>query len=629
MTTILNTQITLNPNNQLALLADDTGLIPSTQYVLQGVYLQPNTRFIYQGVLDITLSLPPVGVPGANTVSPCEITSVPLPAPVPPPAAYPYITKDRLVAVDLNHDLECSEGPLPPSSANGTAHLGKWWLDTSAVPAQLRLCAVAQASVSGYVSTDWFTMGPVQSGGNLSSTYMPLTGDSTKDGNLTVTKNLTVSGNIVGQNISVPGGSLNINGAVLGASSTFFNVSAAAGANLATIGLFANTVACAGALTVAQQLSAASNVSVAGTLNTGAGISAGGSVSCVGNFYGPQSGFSILAPGNVNANVIDLWANTTNCIGAITASGDIYSNGGQVHLNFNGLQTYGFANSFGFYWDGYVHIYVDRGDQGRVLFIDGGNNVSVPGGLWVNGGDARISNWVYCDHIQCNSITSGGTVNAGTFTSGSASFGSPGMLYNGTAWIGFGWNGNINCYVNNGYQGDIAIQGQSVNFQYVGVFGNIQCNGQAAAGQFYAGSLMNSVGIRYDGVGGSNFVGFIWSAGAPFFIIDGGNQGWVNLSTCDIRWKSDIRAIERDCLGAINDISLHQFEMTSGVKGDSPRHWDVGYIAQQVREIMPDAVLDSPTGDGPSGVDLRSICAHLIGAVQQLTAKVAALEQGT
>lgn len=133
-------------------------------------------------------------------------------------------------------------------------------------------------------------------------------------------------------------------------------------------------------------------------------------------------------------------------------------------------------------------------------------------------------------------------------------------------------------------------------------------------------TIITNVGCQYagSGIGGANSIGFILAGGNPFLYSDGVQVGWWALTASDSRLKRNVEAIERDCLAAVNAITLYQFDMETGDENYPHHHFDVGYIADQVREIMPDAVPDVPAG-GPLGVDFRSLCAHLIGAVQQLS----------
>ena len=49
-----------------------------------------------------------------------------------------------------------------------------------------------------------------------------------------------------------------------------------------------------------------------------------------------------------------------------------------------------------------------------------------------------------------------------------------------------------------------------------------------------------------------------------------------------------------------------------------------GMIAQQVQEVLPEAVIDM--GDGYKGIDSMAVIGALVGAVQTLTTRLEALE---
>src|SRR4030095_2236593 len=110
MAIVLEVSVTLNPNNQIAYLADFTGLVVDTEYLINGTYITYDTRFTFRGNLDITLTKPPIAVPTSGTVVPAEITTVPEAAPPPLPVKYPFSAKDRLNAANLNTDFEFSPG---------------------------------------------------------------------------------------------------------------------------------------------------------------------------------------------------------------------------------------------------------------------------------------------------------------------------------------------------------------------------------------------------------------------------------------------------------------------------------------------------------------------------------------
>jgi hypothetical protein len=135
-----------------------------------------------------------------------------------------------------------------------------------------------------------------------------------------------------------------------------------------------------------------------------------------------------------------------------------------------------------------------------------------------------------------------------------------------------------------------------------------------------------SQGIIYSITQSPNAFAFGWFGNNPFVFVDDYNVGWWQLTASDSRLKRNLKPPSIDCLDQICGIQIQQFDMTSGHPDDHDyRHWDAGYIADQVRLVMPDAVVDAPK-DGPAGVDLRALCARLIGAVQQLTGRVRKLE---
>lgn len=160
MPIVLEVSLTLNPNNQIAYLADFTSLVDDTQYLITGTYLAPDTRFTFHGNLDITLTRPPIGVPVFSTIVPAEISTILLAAPPPPPAVYPYSVNDRIVAANFNADFEFSPGATPPHSTLGGAGKFKYWVDTSTTQPSLRQCIVPRASAT-YNAADWLTLGTI------------------------------------------------------------------------------------------------------------------------------------------------------------------------------------------------------------------------------------------------------------------------------------------------------------------------------------------------------------------------------------------------------------------------------------------------------------------------------------
>jgi hypothetical protein len=85
---------------------------------------------------------------------------------------------------------------------------------------------------------------------------------------------------------------------------------------------------------------------------------------------------------------------------------------------------------FGFGWDGYTHVIVNGGDQGRIVLMDGAGTLSIPNDMHCN--------WAYCNHVQCGGDGSfGGNISAGnitgsgnlTMSNGGGTFGNTGIGY--------------------------------------------------------------------------------------------------------------------------------------------------------------------------------------------------------
>jgi Chaperone of endosialidase len=408
MAIVLTTQLTLDPNNQLAHIADFTGLINTTEYVITGTYLQVDTRFTFHGFNDITLTKPPVGVPAPATQVTCQISTVPVPAPPPPPAKYPYGTKDRLIGGNLNLDLSSNPGTTPPSSGHGRATQGKLWLDTSVTPAQLRVCAVATAQV-GYVAGDWFTLAKVAGGTDLGATYLPLTGGS-------ISGPLSVAGALTASNT--------INGYTLGANGIVYPASG--GHNIAfdwngTLIARVDGTASPGALATVAQLGG--YLPLAGGTITGS-LTVNGNVTCVNtvqganivataNFAGPAN-YSFLGPGFGVATTITFQAGTT------TLGGDLRVNGVGVFAQYITVGGLTLQNNAGY-------LYSPSNMRTTGLVVDGSivvSNVLSVGGCQVsnNGGyfysaqnmrtsglvvDGQITGYgdVYGGIFRCPSVT--------------------------------------------------------------------------------------------------------------------------------------------------------------------------------------------------------------------------------
>lgn len=135
-------------------------------------------------------------------------------------------------------------------------------------------------------------------------------------------------------------------------------------------------------------------------------------------------------------------------------------------------------------------------------------------------------------------------------------------------------------------------------------------------------------GVYYGDFGGTpGFVGFLPAAGALQAFVNAGFVGNITLTGSDPRWKENIGPLEVDCLSIVNAIALSSFDMAPHGAGAGGIHWDCGFLSTQLAEVMPLAVIK---GDGDKTwdtLDLLPLCAYLVGAVQQLAAKVETLDR--
>lgn len=422
-----------------------------------------------------------------------------------------------------------------------------------------------------------------------------------------------------------------------------------------------------GNLNVNGSLGIGVNLDVNGSIYTNSTISTpqtitGGAVAASGSnaaliFYGrdtgqtwewyAQSGSARLFYGGYGDLVsIDTGGNL-NAVGQITTNSNVIGN--------NSVQSNGvyFQNSGGAF---YSPQSIYSGSEVRAA------GATWTGGIyWQNNGGWMYTPWSLQTNgnFQCNaSVTANGDVHVGSYL-----YLSTGTLYNpGDGWGYF--NGSFRCWDfqssnNVNAAGELIFGGLtwSNNGGWVytgsGVWcanintGPIQLNGNNINGgaTYYAnGSAYGGWGIQFGWINGN------WYAFAPtdaiYFYTNQGYVGGTYYDFCDERMKWNFKSVTRDCLTAINAIELKGFDFSEGppqqrkvnpyetrpeyfIWEDLPRkvkHIETGFIAQQLREIIPEAVPDPPEEGAYLSVDMRPLVATLIGAVQQLTERLKVLE---
>ena len=135
------------------------------------------------------------------------------------------------------------------------------------------------------------------------------------------------------------------------------------------------------------------------------------------------------------------------------------------------------------------------------------------------------------------------------------------------------------------------------------------------------------------GCGGGGGYGGGWSGAAPMFGNTRGqlqppapvqqpapapSGGGTTIGYSDAQLKQDIEPME-DGLDVVSRIEPVRFKWIEGEQEPA-----AGMIAQQVQEVLPEAVIDM--GDGYKGIDSLAVIGALVGAVKTLTARLEALE---
>lgn len=125
-----------------------------------------------------------------------------------------------------------------------------------------------------------------------------------------------------------------------------------------------------------------------------------------------------------------------------------------------------------------------------------------------------------------------------------------------------------------------------------------------------------------DNVNGAYFITLTDSDGMPGWAISTGANTVSWASASDGRLKKNVRPMA-DGLERLRRIKPVYFNWISD---DAPGE---GYIAQELREVVPEAVTGDPNGDvhtAPMGVEAGKVTPVLTAAMQELLAKVEALE---
>ena len=114
---------------------------------------------------------------------------------------------------------------------------------------------------------------------------------------------------------------------------------------------------------------------------------------------------------------------------------------------------------------------------------------------------------------------------------------------------------------------------------------------------------------------------------------DGGNLYWGGNTWSDARLKEHIETSEVNCLDKVNKINLVAFDFIDEKKYGG--HHEIGYIAQELKKIFPDAVLEVPADEQDKEaydtetlytIDDAKMIPYLIKAIQELSCEIKLLK---
>jgi ABC-type Fe3+-citrate transport system substrate-binding protein len=125
-----------------------------------------------------------------------------------------------------------------------------------------------------------------------------------------------------------------------------------------------------------------------------------------------------------------------------------------------------------------------------------------------------------------------------------------------------------------------------------------------------------------------NLSNMYWTGSAMQLWVDAVNLGYISV-TSDYRIKKDVT----DAQPALEQVLRWRPITYTGkawgdlfVDNDTVRH---SFIAHELQEVSPDCVVGEKDGEHPQSLDLVPIVVRLTKAVQELTARIAALENKT
>jgi hypothetical protein len=158
-------------------------------------------------------------------------------------------------------------------------------------------------------------------------------------------------------------------------------------------------------------------------------------------------------------------------------------------------------------------------------------------------------------------------------------------------------------------------------YAYDGGAGNTNGLGLDMGGNSYEYSLFFAYGVSDNGrmTAGSYDGSNVYRT--KFTLFGNGNYSFAGSNVSDIRLKQSIDILNINALDRINQLVPKTYYMS-----ENQNLLRYGFIAQEVQEILPDLINGVETEDTYLGLDYNGVLAVAVKAIQELSAKVAALE---
>ena len=351
-----------------------------------------------------------------------------------------------------------------------------------------------------------------------------------------------------------------------------------------------------------------------------------------------NGGTGVTTPGDI-----------TTSIGAVAKTGDTMTGILSVpSIRYPGTPG---GNAFSWGWDGHVQAYVDGAHDGTVPSV-----LPVP----VAEGGTGVTTGSPGPYVP----TAGGTITGNLTVNGGLAAGNLHSIGSAQIDATLGVTGNINS------NGNIVANGTISTPCLAGG------TGQAGTLQMY--NTANRINFRFDG--GAQQVAyrvdnsldryiatttnvfdtqFAGGGGGPTGVVFGGHDvpgTWYYCYvdyTSDERIKANIVPSAVDALTVLRQIPVDQFDIKAAVAAwfasvgkpteeraqmmanAQPAHVPIGFIAQKLKPLIPDAVYIGPQSNDVPGsplprdtltINAQALVPYLVRAIQQLAARLEALE---